>query len=65
MSIQEDYLKASEGGLHLAREKLRHDVIMKRLDVCLSSVSQVDALQPVCAELLGLHDQFTKIGKFQ
>ena len=46
MSIQEDYLKASEGGHHLAREKLRHDVIIKRLDVCLSSVSQVDALQP-------------------
>lgn len=35
------------------------------MDVCLSSVGQVDALQPVCAELLELQDQFTKIGKFQ
>ena len=63
MSIQEDYLKASEGGHHLAREKLRHDVIMKRLDMCLSSLGSIDALQPVCVEILELKDQLTKIGK--
>lgn len=50
MSIQEDYLRASEGGHHLAREKLRHDVIMKRLDICLSSLGSVDALQLVCVK---------------
>lgn len=62
MSIPEDYLKASEGGDHLAREQLRHHVLIKRLELCLSVLHSAEAVQPMCIKIGELKDEITKIG---
>lgn len=62
MSIPDDYLRACEGGDHLAREKLRHDVLIKRLDICLSALNCVESVQPICVMIMNLKGQLSKIG---
>lgn len=62
MSIPDDYLRACEGGDHLAREKLRHDVLIKRLDICLPPLNCVESVQPICVMIMNLKGQLSKIG---
>ncbi|CAH3172435.1 unnamed protein product, partial [Porites lobata] len=63
MSIPDDYLRACEGGDHLARDKLRHDVLIKRLDICLSALNCVESVQPICVMIMNLKGQLSKIAE--
>lgn len=65
MNIPEDYLRACEGGDHLARETLRHHIINERLDMCLDLISTNKDIfaKQISAKVVELKTHLANIGK--
>lgn len=65
MSLKDDYERVVEGGDHLSREQLRVTVLLKRLDICMTSVAAYERY-PLTGKLTKdlelLKEQLEKIG---
>ena len=51
MTIKEDYGRIFEGGDHLDRERLRNEILLKRLDTCMAAIDQYRR-DPVIGKLM-------------
>ena len=68
MTIKEDYERVTEGGDHLAREKLRVQVLLERLKEITSALQPYDMdhlVQQVQSVLTSLTDTLKQIGEFR
>lgn len=66
ITIPKDVLRACEGSDHLSREKLRHHVLIKRLDMSLVTLrsTEVPIAESLYVKVSELKDQLEKIGKW-
>lgn len=64
MCIPEDYTRIVDGGDHLAREKIRHKILLQRLKDCIKSFQScnvsLDEYVKINEGMVTLQDSITK-----
>jgi hypothetical protein len=67
MTIKEDYERIFEAGDHLDRERMRNEILLKRLDTCMAAIDQYQR-DPVIGKLMEdlqvLVEQLRAIGMY-